>query len=100
MTNEEIKELLDSWYKEDEKNRCFFLVMSDRNNIEEYSDYIKHLLTEKDNNGFMMMGKHDNLFITLGTAIKMSHEFRNVVLNSIDTAVRMDCDMYKLIDND
>ena len=100
MTNKEIKGLLDSWYKEDEKNRCFFLVMSDRNNIEEYSDYIKHLLTEKDNSGFMMMGKNDNLFITLGKAIKMSQEFRNVVLNSIETSVRMDCDMYKLIDND
>lgn len=25
MTNKEIKGLLDSWYKEDEKNRCFFL---------------------------------------------------------------------------
>ena len=100
MTNKEIKGLLDSWYKEDEKNRCFFLVMSDRNNIEEYSDYIKHLLTEKDNNGFMMMGKHDNLFVTLGTAIKMSPEFCTTVVHALGVAVSMDCDMIKQISND
>lgn len=72
MTINELSDIVNNWFEEDENNRSVFMVMSDRNNIEEYSDYIKHLLTEKDNNGFMMMGKHDNLFVTLGTAIKMS----------------------------
>lgn len=100
MTINELSDIVNNWFEEDENNRSVFMVMTDRNDIKEHLDFARHLLTENDNNGFMMMGKYDNLFVTLGTAIKISHEFRNAVLNSIDAAVRMDCDMYKRIDND
>lgn len=100
MTINELSDIVNNWFEEDENNRSVFMVMTDRNDIKEHLDFARYLLTENDNNNFIVKGRMDNLNISLGTAIKMSPEFCTTVVHALGVAVSMDCDMIKQISND
>ena len=72
MTINELSDIVNNWFEEDENNRSVFMVMTDRNDIKERLDFARHLLTENDNNNFIVKGRMDNL--NPAPTIKMERE--------------------------
>ena len=106
MTIKELSEIVNNWYKEDEKNRSVFMVVANGNDVLSHFDDMKDVLLEDLE---YMFSENDNFYSsftsydgrdTLAIATKMSDELRKVVINLLFSVVRIECGMYKQNDDE